>query len=293
MTLAINSKRAITGWLFIAPYILVVVGFLFSPLVYAGYLSVHTFKLVGGFRFAPLENFKHAFSDPLFLEGLKRVVIFGLIQVPIMLGIALFAALALDLVNTRLARIFRVVAFMPYAVPSVIGGVLWGVLFSATHGPIPRLLNSLGFHSANLFATTFFIYLVGNVVTWGWTGYNMIIIYSALQGLPKDSFESAVIDGANQFQIARYVKIPAIRGALLLTTIFSVIGAMQLYTEPSILSRFTTGISNGYTPNLYAYSVAFNNAQFNYSSAISITVAVIVFAVSFGFISLNRKRLLH
>ncbi len=293
MTLAINSKRAITGWLFIAPYILVVVGFLFSPLVYAGYLSVHTFKLVGGLRFAPLENFKHAFSDPLFLEGLKRVVIFGLIQVPIMLGIALFAALALDLVNTRLARIFRVVAFMPYAVPSVIGGVLWGVLFSATHGPIPRFLNTLGFHSANLFATSFFIYLVGNVVTWGWTGYNMIIIYSALQGLPKDSFESAVIDGANQIQIARYVKIPAIRGALLLTTIFSVIGAMQLYTEPSILSRFTTGISNGYTPNLYAYSVAFNNAQFNYSSAISITVAVIVFAVSFGFISLNRKRLLH
>jgi multiple sugar transport system permease protein len=118
----------------------------------------------------------------------------------------------------------------------------------------------------------------------------MIIIYSALQALPKDSYESAVLDGANQRQIARFIKIPEITGALGLTTIFAVIASTQLYSEPSILSRFTNGINNGYTPNMYAFSVAFGNAQFNYSAALSITLAIIVFIFSFGFIGIASRR---
>jgi len=270
----------------------VISAFLFTPLAYAAYLSVHTHKLIGGTRFAPFANFRDVFTDPMFLSGLGRVALFGAIQVPIMLGIALFGALILDLLNSRLAKIFRIIAFLPYAVPTVFGGLIWGFLFSTVNGPLPRLLLHLGFHSVNLFSPTLVIYLMGNIVTWGITGFNMIIIYTALQGLPKDTNESAVIDGANQIQIARFIKIPEITGALALTTIFSVIGAMQLYTEPSILSRYTYAINNAYTPNMYAFSLAFNNAQFDYSSAISISLAAIVFIVSFGFFYLNRRRLL-
>lgn len=285
-----QRKRSAIGWLFLSPYIIVVGAFLFTPLAYAGWMSIHTHKLVGGTRLAPLANFKYAFTDATFISGLERVLLFAAIQVPIMLFIALFGALVLDLFNTRLAKVFRIVAFLPYAVPAVFGGVIWGFLFSTVHGPLPRFLEHLGFHNVNLFATSSFIYLVGNVVTWGCTGFNMIIIYSALQGLPKDSYESAVLDGANQRQIARYIKIPEITGALGLTSIFAVITATQLYSEPSILSRFTNGINDGYTPNMYAFRVAFGNAQFNYSAALSITLAVIVFIFSFGFIYIARRR---
>jgi len=266
---------------------------LFTPLAYAGFLSIHTHKLIGGTQLAPFENFKNAFTDPMFLSGLGRVALFAVIQVPIMLGLALFGALVLDLLNTRLSKIFRIVAFLPYAVPTVFGGLIWGFLFSTAHGPLPRLLMHLGFSSVNLFTPSLIIYLVGNIVTWGCTGFSMIIIYSALQGLPKDTYDSAVIDGANQVQIARFIKIPEITGALLLTTVFAVIAAMQLYTEPSILGHFTYGVSQGYTPNMYAFSVAFDNAQFNYSSALSISLAFLVFIASFGFLYFNRKRLLQ
>ncbi len=290
-TMSAPRKRTIIGWAFLSPYILVFSAFLFTPLAYAGYLSLHTHKLVGGTRFAPLENYRNVFTDPTFLSGLARVALFALIQVPLMMGLALFGALVSDAWNSRLSKIFRIVAFLPYAVPTVFGGLIWGFLFSTTHGPLPRLLLHLGFHSVNLFTPTSIIYLVGNVVTWGTTGFNMIIIYSALQGLPRDTAESAVIDGANQVQIARYIKIPEVTGAVVLTTIFSVIAATQLYTEPSILGRYTYGINEGYTPNMYAFYLAFSNAQFDYSSAISISLALIVFAVSFGFIFIYRRKL--
>jgi multiple sugar transport system permease protein len=287
---SMQRKRSAIGWLFLSPYILIVAAFLFTPLAYAGWMAIHTHKLVGGTQLRPLANFQHAFGDQVFVSGLIRVLLFSAVQVPIMLAIALFGALVLDLFNTKLSKVFRIVAFLPYAVPAVFGGVIWGFLFSTVHGPLPRLLVHFGFHNVNLFATSSFIYLVGNVVTWGCTGFNMIIIYSALQALPKDSYESAVLDGANQRQIARFIKIPEITGALGLTTIFAVIASTQLYSEPSILSRFTNGINNGYTPNMYAFSVAFGNAQFNYSAALSITLAIIVFIFSFGFIGIASRR---
>jgi len=288
---ALQRKRSILGWIFLTPYLLIIGAFLFTPLAYATFMSLHTHKLIGGTQFAPVENFKNVFTDPIFLSGLRRVSLFALIQVPVMLAIALFGALILDLFQTRLAKIFRIVAFLPYAVPAVFGGAIWGFLFSTTHGPLPRFLEILGFHSVNLFSSSLFIYLVGNVVTWGCTGFSMIIIYTALQGLPKDSYESALLDGASQFQVARFIKIPEITGALMLTIIFAVIAAMQLYSEPSELSHFTNGINNGYTPNMYAFSVAFQNAQFNYSSALSISLAFLVFIFAFGVLYLNRRRL--
>ena len=287
--LSIARKQSILGWAFLTPYIVVIIAFLFTPLAYATWMATHTHKLVGGTRFSPFANFKTAFTDPVFLSSLGRVGVFALIQVPIMLALALTGALLLDFVNNKLAKTFRILAFLPYAVPAVFGGAIWGFLFSTVHGPLARFLILIGFKSVNLFSSSLFMYLVGNVVTWGCTGFNMIIIYTALQGLPKDAYESGLLDGANHFQIARYIKIPEITGALFLTTVFGVIGATQLYSEPSILSGFTTGISNGYTPNMYAFSVAFGNAQFNYSSALSISLALIVFIVSFGFLYLYRR----
>jgi multiple sugar transport system permease protein len=286
----LKTKQAVVGWTFIIPFLIVVLCMLFIPLAYAYYLSSHQNTLVGGNKFVWFSNYKTVFTDPLFLEGLKRVALFGLIQIPLMLGIALLAALVLDTVNSKMAKVFRLVAFLPYAVPAVVGALMWGFLDSNTFGPFGKILLHLGFKSVDLFAPSAFIYTIGNIVTWAWTGYNMIVIYSALRGLPRDAYESALIDGASQVQIARYIKIPAIKNALILTFIFCVIGTMQIYTEPSILSRYTQAVSLGYTPNIYAYNLAFSQSQFNYSAAVSFALALVVFIASYGFFAFNRRR---
>jgi multiple sugar transport system permease protein len=115
-------------------------------------------------------------------------------------------------------------------------------------------------------------------------------LYSALQGVPREMYEAAVVDGATPIQIALRIKVPAIKPAISLATIFTVIGTMQFFTEPAILARFAPDISAGFTPNLYAYSLAFRFSQFHYSAAISFTLALVVFVLSYAFVFNSRRR---
>jgi multiple sugar transport system permease protein len=133
---------------------------------------------------------------------------------------------------------------------------------------------------------------IGNIVTWQWTGYNMIILYAALQAIPPDLYEAALVDGATGWKVARYIKIPLIAPALVLTCVFSIIGSLQLFTEPQLMSTLASNvIGDHYTPNLYAYTLAFNDQQYNYSAAISFTLGAIVFICSYIFMfATNRGR---
>ena len=283
-------RQSLTGWLFMIPFLIVVFAFLIAPLGYALYLSTQADTLVGGQEFVGFENYIFSLTDPIFIEGVKRVFIFGLIQIPIMLFLSTVGALVIDVVNTRLSRTFRLIAFMPYAVPGVVAALMWGFLYSESFGPFVGIAESLGAKDFNFFSLKVFIYSISNIVTWAWTGYNMIIIYSALQGLSREVYEAAIVDGATQVQIAIRVKLPAIKNAILLTTIFAIIGTMQIFTEPRILARYTNAVSNGYTPNIYSFNLAFAQSQFNYAAAVSFTLALVVFVVTSIVLAATRRK---
>ena len=283
-------RQSLTGWLFMIPFLIVVFAFLIAPLGYALYLSTQADTLVGGQEFVGFENYIFSLTDPIFLEGVKRVFIFGLVQIPIMLFLSTVGALVIDVINTRLSRTFRLIAFMPYAVPGVVAALMWGFLYSESFGPFVGIAESLGAKDFNFFSLKVFIYSISNIVTWAWTGYNMIIIYSALQGLSREVYEAAIVDGATQVQIAIRVKLPAIKNAILLTTIFAIIGTMQIFTEPRILARYTNAVSNGYTPNIYSFNLAFAQSQFNYAAAVSFTLALVVFVVTSIVLAATRRK---
>jgi multiple sugar transport system permease protein len=283
-------RQALAGWLFMTPFLFVALAFLVAPLGYALYLSSQTDTLVGGVEFVWFENYKSSLTDPIFIEGVRRVLVFGLIQIPIMLSLSIMGALRIDAIQTKLSRVFRLIAFMPYAVPGVVAALMWGFLYSKSFGPFVGILESLGLKDFNFFVPSVFIYSMANIVTWAWTGYNMIIIYSALQGLPREMYEAAIVDGASQIQIAIRVKLPAIKNAILLTLIFTIIGTMQIFTEPKVLSRYTNAVSLGYTPNVYSFNLAFAQSQFNYSAAVSFTLALVVFVLTAVVLTVTRRR---
>jgi multiple sugar transport system permease protein len=283
-------RQALAGWLFMTPFLFVALAFLVAPLGYALYLSSQTDTLVGGVEFVWFENYKSSLTDPIFIEGVRRVLVFGLIQIPIMLSLSIMGALMIDAIQTKLSRVFRLIAFMPYAVPGVVAALMWGFLYSKSFGPFVGILESLGLKDFNFFVPSVFIYSMANIVTWAWTGYNMIIIYSALQGLPREMYEAAIVDGASQIQIAIRVKLPAIKNAILLTLIFTIIGTMQIFTEPKVLSRYTNAVSLGYTPNVYSFNLAFAQSQFNYSAAVSFTLALVVFVLTAVVLTVTRRR---
>jgi multiple sugar transport system permease protein len=281
---ASTSKRRqnLAAYLFILPFFVVFIAMLIVPLAYAGYLSLFESKLIGGEVFTGLGNYIRALTDPDFLGSLGRALLFFVIQVPIMLGLSLFFALALDSRRARGSRTIRLLIFLPYAVPAVVATLMWGYLYGPDFGPIAQVSRAIGLGTPEFLTPETILYSMMNIVTWEFIGYNMIIMYAALRSIPAELYEAAEIDGAGQFRTAWSVKIPAIRPAILLTVIFSVIGTFQLFSEPSLLNAIAgDAITNDILPNYYAYNIAFINQEINYAAALAFLLGIVIAITSY------------
>lgn len=284
-------QRVVLPYLFLTPFLILFLLFFILPLGYALGISLFADRLVGGTVFVGGQNYLQAFQDSNFWEGVRRMLLFMVVQVPVMLCLALLFALILDSGVTKLRTLFRLGFFLPYAIPSVVAALLWGYLYSPSFGPFVQLASSLHLPAPGFLTDSGMLASIGNIVTWQWTGYNMIIMYAALQAIPAELYEAALVDGATGWKVARYIKIPLIAPALVLSCVFSIIGSLQLFNEPRIMWTIApTVIGDHYTPNLYAYTLAFTNQQYNYSAAISFTLGAIVFVCSYVFMLATNRR---
>ena len=283
-----GARPSAVGWLFIAPFALVFAVFLIAPLVYAFYLSLFSKGLATGTTFSGFANYAKAFTDPSFLKGVWFVVRFSLVLIPVQMLVSLVAALVLDSLTTRFSRFSRLMIFLPYAIPAVIGALIWGFLYSPSFGPLQQIL---GDGAPFLLSPDLIFEGLMNIVTWQWAGYYMIIIYAALQGIDPTLYEAARMDGANAWQVATRIKIPMVASALTLILVFALIGTLQFFTEPQIVGPIANGtVTPDFTPNIYAFNLAFAYGQFNYASAISFALGIVVFIGVYLFLFLNRKR---
>ncbi|MFD2840476.1 carbohydrate ABC transporter permease [Populibacterium corticicola] len=277
-----RQKRNWSGWIFTGPFALVFVLVFITPLVYAAYLSFFQTRLIGGTVFVGFDNYIALFQDPAFWEGFQRVLLLLLIQVPIMLGLSMIAALAIDSARLYLTGLFRIVIFLPYAIPGVVAILMWGFLYSNNFGLAATINDWIGSNVVLPFSPKWIMVSLGNIVTWQFVGYNMLIFYSALKTIPTDLYEAAEIDGARGWQVTRAIKLPALRGSIVIATVFSIIGSFQHFTEPSILQPLAQGtITSSFTPNLYAYTLAFQGRQFNYSATVAIVMGIITAIIAY------------
>jgi multiple sugar transport system permease protein len=284
-------RRSLVGWAFVSPFAIVFLAMLVAPLLYALYLSLFQTQLIGGTRFVLFGNYLKAFTDPNFLDGVWFVIRFSVILIPLQMAISLAVALVLDVVTTRFARFSRLMIFLPYAIPAVIGALMWGFLYSKSFGPIAEIFGAFGLAGPDLLSRDLVFFGLLNIVTWQWAGYYMIILYAALQGIDPSLYEAARIDGASQWQIAIRIKIPLVAPALVLILVFALIGTLQFFNEPQILRYLASGsISSDFTPNMYAYQQAFALANYNYGSAISFALGAVVFICVYLFMFITRKR---
>ena len=283
-------RTGFAGYLFVAPFLVAFLLFFVAPLIYAAYLSLFRQQLVGGTVFVGLDNFARALRDEDLLSGVLRMAQFFFIQVPIMLGLALFAALAIDSGLLRFARAFRIGIFIPYAVPGVVAVLMWGYLYG-DFGPFSQLARGLHLPVPDFLSPDLALASLANVVTWEYTGYNMIILFTALQAIDRTLYEAAAVDGASSARIAWSVKIPLLRPAILLTLLFSVIGSFQLFTEAQLLQRIApTVIDSSYTPNLYTYTLSFTGQQVSYAAAVSFMLGIVIVLASYAVLVIANRR---
>ncbi len=291
-----GQRKRFAPYLFLAPFLLFFILFFLIPICYAVYQSLFRSQRSGLGLGAPtivfngLGNYAQVLTDKDFFAGVGRMLLFGIVQVPVMLILALILALLLDTATVRLKAFFRVAFFIPYAIPGVVAALLWGFLYDPQLSPIVKIIHALGATQFDFLGPNSVLWSMANITTWEYTGYNMLILYAALQAVPTELYEAGRLDGCTGFGIARYIKVPLIAPALILTCVLSIIGTLQIFTEPQVLSVISNNISSTFTPNLYAYFTAFSNNNYYYTAALSVVLAIVTFILSFGFLRLTQRQ---
>ncbi|MEV0564921.1 sugar ABC transporter permease [Dactylosporangium sp. NPDC050588] len=283
---------------FLTPAIGLFALFMVAPIGYTVYLSLRRVQVSGlglGARaraesFAGFANYQAVINDGEFWQSCVRVLLYGLVLVPTMLGLALLFALLLDLPRARARAFSRISIFMPYAVPAVIASLMWGFMYLPSVGPGQWLLKELGQQPLDLLNPTSIYFSVANIAVWGGTGFNMIVLYTALRTVPSELYESARIDGATEWQIAWRIKIPLLTPALIMTFVFSLIATLQVFSEPTTLRPLTNALSSNWTPLMKIYQDAFAKDDIHTAAAASIVIAVVTLVFSFGFLQLVQRR---
>ncbi|MYV99159.1 ABC transporter permease subunit [Streptomyces sp. SID3343] len=280
--------------MFLAPFGVLFAAMYAVPVGYAIVESLHKMRRSGlGLtppvrEWAGFENYSKALDDDALWQGMGRVLLFGVVQVPVMLGLALVLALLLDAKSARLKGFFRTAYFLPYAIPGVVATILWAFLYMPRSSPVVGMLDAVGLPS-DFLGEGAVLWSIANVVTWTWTGYNMLVIFSALQAIPQDLYEAAELDGCGPWRIAWKIKVPLVAPAIALTTVFSVIGTLQLYTEPRVLRPLTASVDASYTPIMSAYHKAVENNDYGQGAAVSVLLALGTCLLSFAVLKLSAR----
>lgn len=279
--LTVNQKYNITGWMFLLPATLLIVAMNFYPMIQAFFLS---FKTGIGNNLVPggISNYVRLLDDKVFKTALLNNVVYLLIQVPIMLILAIILASLLNKKNLKFKALFRTAIFLPCCTALVSYSIIFKTLF-AYDGYVNTVLMNLGWITSRINwlgdTRTAKIILILALI-WRWTGYNMVFYLSGLQNIDESLYEAAKIDGAGPIKQFFKITVPLLRPTILLTTIMSVNGTLQLFDESVNLTAGGPANST-LTMAHYIYKASFvYNSQFGYAAAMSYVIFMLVAVLS-------------
>ncbi len=285
------KKHNLTGWAFLVPAVLLIIAMNFIPMVQALLLSLKT-GVGANLRWGGITNYIRMFQDKVFLQSLVNNFIYLIIQVPIMLVLALILASMLNNKDLRFKGLFRTAIFLPCATSLVSYAIIFRSLFSVD-GFINTVLIKFGLLDTGYnflgHAISARIVIIIALV-WRWTGYNMVFYLAALQNIDYSVYEAAKIDGASPMQTFRKITAPLLKPTILLTTIISTNGTLQLFDESVNLTN--GGPANAtITMSHYIYNISFKYVpNFGYSAAMSYLILILVAVLAFIQMRVGDKR---
>ncbi|WP_344628584.1 sugar ABC transporter permease, partial [Kitasatospora arboriphila] len=258
-------------YLFGLPAVLLFAAFKLYPILASFRLSLY--KQSGGVEtFAGLDNYARLLDDSLFWTALGNSAVILAVLVPLMLALATGLAVAFNSRLLKARSVFRLGFFLPMITGLVAYGIVFSVLLNQQYGLVNWLLGSdIPWLTDPLLAKV----SLGLALTWHYTGYNAVILLARLQTVPTELYDAAAVDGAGAWRAFRHVTLPGLRPALLLTTVLSTIGTLQLFDEPYVLTG--GGPDNAtLTIGMYLYQNAFKYFDFGYASAIAYALALLI-----------------
>jgi lactose/L-arabinose transport system permease protein len=279
---SLSGKYNKWGWFFVTPAALMIFILSFYPMVHAFVLSLQS-GLGNNLRFTGIRNYYRLFQDSTFLNSVANVFEYLILQVPIMLILALILASILNNPKLKCKSLFRTLVFLPCATALVSSAMIFKSFF-AIDGIVNFLLINIGMISNPVSWLSHPIWaklIIILVITWRWTGYNTIFYLAGLQNIDTAVYEAARIDGASPTQQFFKITLPLLRPVILLTTIMSTNGTLQLFDEVRNLTNGGPGNST-ITISQYIYNLSFVfNPQFGYAAAVSYAILIMVALLSF------------
>lgn len=286
-----NQKYNIKGWMFLLPATLLIFAMNFYPMIQAFFLSFKTgignHQVWGG-----LSNYIRLLDDKVFRTALVNNFVYLLFQVPIMLAIAIILATLLNKKDLKFKGLFRTAIFLPCCTALVSYSIIFKTLF-AYDGYINTVLLKLGLIGSRInwlgdTGTAKVIIIIALI--WRWTGYNMVFYLSGLQNIDESLYEAAKIDGAGPIKRFFKITVPLLKPTILLTTIMSINGTLQLFDESVNLTAGGPANST-LTMAHYIYKSSFvYNSQFGYAAAMSYVIFILVAVLSFVQMKVGDKR---
>ena len=271
-----------TGWCFVIPSVILIILFVFYPMVQALITSFQT-GAGNNLTFAGIANYKRLLTDTTFRKALFNTLLYLIIQVPIMILLALVISSMLNNKKLKFKGFFRTAIFLPCVTSLVAYSIVFKSLF-ATDGFVNSILMKLNLIAEPISWITDPVWakiLIILAITWRWTGYNMVFYLSGLQGIDDSIYEAADIDGAGAFEKFKSITLPMLKPIILFTTINSTIGTLQLFDEMMNITQ--GGPANAtITISQYIYNILFKySPDFGYAAAVSYVIVVMIVVLSF------------
>jgi len=280
------KQRGLAPYLFLAPYLVVLLVFTLYPLANAAVLAFQQTNGPATRAFVGFDNFRFIFSDPTFYQALKNTTIFAACSVLVQLPLSMGLALLLNEGKGRARALLRLVLFSPNLVGQIFVGVLFSVLFTARYGLVNRFLQALfgwGLEKQWLQDPALVMPAIIIAALWLYVGFNMIYFLAALQSVDKTLEEAARVDGATRLQVFWNVTLPSMRHVVVFVVVTSLIGSYQLFELPLALLSSSNGRgpdNAGLTVITYLYDVGFVTGDLGLGSAVGWVSAIIIFTLS-------------
>jgi lactose/L-arabinose transport system permease protein len=281
--------RTRTAYAFLTPYLLVFLAFWIWPIVNSFWLSFLNTRSAN-WTFNPRMTWGRLLVDPAFANALWNTLLILVIQVPAMIALATVLAVLLNSPILKARGLFRFAFFAPVVVGEVAYAAMFRLLFNE-FGIINKLLVASGLTSIPwLSDPTAAMAVIIIALTWRWAGYNAIIILAGLQSIPEDVYEAATLDGVSKVRQFFYITLPLLKPVIVLCVVISVIGTMQLFSEPFLITNRGGPGQATETLGLFLYRQGFGAFNFGYASAIAYTITALAVAISLLNLWLGKER---
>jgi multiple sugar transport system permease protein len=262
-----------------------------GPIIASFVLSFTDWDLLGPPRFVGLRNLQDLLADKTFWRALQNTIVFTVVSVP--LGVALSLGLALAL-NRRVRGIgfYRTLFLLPLVASNVATSLIWGLMLDPVAGPVNYLLGQAGLPQPGWLGDTFWAMPAIIIMSvWKGFGFNVVIFMAGLQGIPKELYEAAAIDGAGHSAQFRHITLPMLSPTIFFVLIIALIASFQVFDATYVLTK--GGPQNStITLVYYVYRAGFQQLQMGYASAISYVLFALTLAIV-GILWISQRRWVH